>query len=75
MPSIVFRLTKDEAATLGVPFDDAILAEAPFEGSTQPPTAINWDLVEKAASELRTDNQGFARILLAARAEAQHASG
>lgn len=69
MPEILYCLSESEAAVLGVSGADVELARAPYMNRSEPAATINWPLVERAAAELTTDTQGFARILLAARAD------
>lgn len=70
MPDILWLLTEDERLQFGLSIRQSELARAPYNRPS-PPAHINWPLVERAATELRTETQAFARLLLAAREDHQ----
>lgn len=66
MPDLLWMLTEDERRKFGLTIRESELARAPYNRAS-PPAHINWPLVQRAAEELTTETQAFARLLLAAR--------
>jgi len=67
MPDLVYNLNMADAKQLGFNQGPVEMARASYGGRSKPDTTINWPVIERAAVELVSDSQAFARMLLTAR--------
>ena len=69
MPDLVYNLNMADAKQLGFNHGPVELARASYGPKIVERVDINWPLIERAAAELTSDSQAFARMLLEARAD------